>query len=76
MAIEQKELYEIVKLRFPNATIKIDDLVGDKDHYRIEIIDKSFVEKNKIQQHRIVHKALDSILNNRLHAIEIKTSSN
>ncbi len=76
MAIEQKELYEIVKLSFPNATIKIVDLVGDKDHYHIEIIDKIFVEKNKIQQHRIVHKALDSILNNRLHAIEIKTSSN
>lgn len=76
MAIEQKELYEIVKLSFPNATVKIVDLVGDKDHYRIEIIDKNFVNKSKIQQHRIVHKALDSVLNNRLHAIEINTSSN
>ena len=76
MAIEQKELYEIVKLSFPEATVKIVDLVGDKDHYRIEINDKNFVGKNKIQQHRIVHKALDSILNSRLHAIEINTSSN
>ena len=76
MAIEQKELYEIVKLSFPEAIVKIVDLVGDKDHYRIEIIDKNFAHKNKIQQHRIVHKALDSILNNRLHAIEINTSSN
>ncbi len=76
MAIEQKELYEIVKSSFPEATVKIVDLVGDKDHYRIEIIDKSFAQKSKIQQHRIVHKALDSILNSRLHAIEINTSSN
>ena len=76
MAIEQKELYEIVKSSFPEATVKIVDLVGDKDHYRIEIIDKNFAQINKIQQHRIVHKALDSILNSRLHAIEINTSSN
>jgi stress-induced morphogen len=75
MAIEQKELYEIVKSNFPKATVKIVDLVGDKDHYRIEVIDENFVGKNKVQQHRIVHKALDSILNNRLHAIEINTSS-
>lgn len=74
MAIEQSQLYKIIKDKFPNAKITITDLVGDNDHYRIEIIDKIFINKNKIQQHKIVHKALDSVLNSSLHAIEIKTS--
>jgi stress-induced morphogen len=76
MAIEQTELYKIIKDNFPNANITITDLVGDKDHYRIEIIDKIFANMSKIQQHKIVHKALNSTLNNNLHAIEIKTSFN
>ena len=74
MAIDKDELWQIIKDNFPNAKIVITDTVGDRDHYRIEIIDQVFVGKNKIQQHRIVHKALDAILHNRLHAIELKTS--
>ena len=53
MAIEQKELHEIVKSSFPNATVKIVDLVGDKDHYRIEIIDEIFVDKKSLKFYHI-----------------------
>lgn len=74
MAIEQKILYDIIQEKFPDAKIKIIDLAGDNDHYEIEIIDKIFCNKTKIQQHRIVHKALDNILNHSLHAILLKTS--
>lgn len=74
MAIEYKILHELVQKNFPNATIKIVDTVGDRDHYRIEIIDPQFVNLTKIQQHKIVHKALKNVLNNQLHAIELKTS--
>ena len=75
MAIEQKILYNLILPNFPNATIKVVDTVGDKDHYRIEIIDQQFANLNKIQQHKIVHKALDNVLHKQLHAIELKTSS-
>jgi stress-induced morphogen len=74
MAIEKNELHEIISQVFPNAKINITDLVGDQDHYRIEIIDKIFSKKTKIEQHRIVHNALRDLLKQRLHAIELKTS--
>ena len=74
MAIEYKILHDLIKQNFPNATIKIVDTVGDMDHYRIEIIDQQFVNLTKIQQHKIVHKALKNVLNTQLHAIELKTS--
>jgi stress-induced morphogen len=75
MAIEQKILLKIIQEKFPDAKIEIIDTVGDSDHYRIEIIDKQFANLSKIQQHKIVHRALDSVLNKNLHAIELKTSS-
>ncbi len=75
MAIEQKILFKIIQEKFPDAKIEIIDTVGDSDHYRIEIIDKQFANLSKIQQHKIVHRALDSVLNKNLHAIELKTSS-
>jgi stress-induced morphogen len=75
MAIEQKILFKIIQEKFPDATIKVVDTVGDMDHYLIEIIDKQFVNLSKVQQHKIVHKALESVLNKNLHAIELKTSS-
>ncbi len=75
MASEQKILLKIIQEKFPDAKIEIIDTVGDSDHYRIEIIDKQFANLSKIQQHKIVHRALDSVLNKNLHAIELKTSS-
>lgn len=75
MAIEQKILFNIIQEKFPDATIKVDDTVGDMDHYLIEIKDKQFANLSKIQQHKIVHKALELVLNKNLHAIELKTSS-
>ena len=75
MAIQKNELLEILQNKFPNGDIKITDTVGDEDHYLIEIIDDIFAGKSKIEQHKIVHLALESILHTRLHAIELKTKS-
>jgi len=75
MAIKKSELFEILKNKFPKAKIQITDTVGDEDHYLIEIIDDIFANKTKIQQHKIVHQALESVLHSRLHAIELKTKS-
>lgn len=75
MAIKQTELFEILQKKFPKAEIKITDTVGDADHYLIEIIDDIFAGKSKIEQHKIVHLALNQVLHTRLHAIELKTKS-
>jgi stress-induced morphogen len=74
MPILQSELETTLKKHFPNAEIIITDLAGDNDHYRAEIIDDIFQEKTRIEQHKIVNKALkEEILSGKLHALQIKT---
>lgn len=42
MAISTKELTAILRKAFPTSIIKITDLVGDQDHYHLEISDDQF----------------------------------
>ena len=73
MAISQEQLHELVIAVFPGAEIKIQDLVGDGDHYEIEIISEKFNGQNKVAQHRMVNQALKGYLGDKLHALSIKT---
>lgn len=76
MPIEKIELESILRKTFPDSKIEITALVDDNDHYLVNIIDKSFDGKSKIEQHKMVNKALGNIVGNQLHAMQLKTSSN
>lgn len=76
MPIEKKDLESILREKFPNSKIEITALVDDNDHYLVSIIDESFAGKSKIEQHKMVNKALGNIVGNQLHAMQLKTSSN
>jgi len=73
MAISIKELEKIIRETFPDSIIKISDLVGDQDHYALEISDHSFSGLSLIKQHKAVKQALSNVLVSRLHSITIKT---
>lgn len=75
MAIEQKKLEKILRENFENAEIIVTDLVGDQNHYRVEIIDEIFAGKNRIEQHKIVNNALKEELKGELHAMQLKTKA-
>lgn len=73
MAIAQDHLYDIMKSAFPDAEIKIDDLLGDQDHYKITVTSEAFRNKSKVMQHQLVYKALQGKMGNELHALSITT---
>lgn len=73
MAVEKEEIEELIHKSFNDAEIKITDLVGDKDHYSLEITSEKFNGLSIINQHRLVKKSLESILGTALHALTIKT---
>lgn len=73
MAIEERELQQMLKEAFPDADVKITDLVGDGDHYQLEIADKSFAGKSKVMQHKAVYDALKGKMGGDLHALALKT---
>lgn len=75
MPITQDKLYLLINQAFPSAQIKIVDLVGDENHYSVEIIDQSFAGKSRVEQHKMVNLALKDYLGDALHAMQLKTSA-
>jgi len=73
MPIAQNDLEKLILKSFPDAKIEITDLAGDDDHYSVAIIDKSFTGKTRIEQHKMVNKALQGYLGDTLHAMQLKT---
>lgn len=73
MAIAKDKLEGQIKLAFPAAEIKIVDLLGDQDHYSVEITAQEFSGLSRIQQHQLVYKALGETMKEELHALSIKT---
>jgi len=73
MAMDLKEIEKYIKEAMPDASIQIQDLAGDGNHYSATIISSLFVGKNKIEQHKMVYSALKGKMGNELHALAIKT---
>ena len=73
MPIEQNKLEELIKSKFPNADILIEDLAGDNNHYSVSIKSRTFNGLSRIQQHQLVYKSLDGLMDNELHAMQLKT---
>ena len=73
MPIEQNRLENILKKKFPNSKIIIEDLAGDNDHYSVFIESSLFNDLSKIKQHQLVYKSLDGLMDNELHAMQLKT---
>lgn len=75
MAIEASVLEQKLRDAFPDADIALRDTVGDRDHYEVSITSDAFAGKSRIEQHRMVQRALDGILGTTLHALAMKTQA-
>ena len=73
MAMDLKEIENLIREAFPDATIDIQDLAGDGNHYSATIVSSQFSGKNKIEQHKMVYNSLKGKMGNELHALAIKT---
>ena len=74
MPLKQKEIEDLIKEAIPDAEISIQDIAGDENHYSATIKSKNFKGKSKIEQHKIVYKALKGKMGNELHALALTTS--
>ena len=73
MAMDLKEIEKLIKEAMPGATIEIQDLAGDGNHYSATVTSSQFVGKTKIQQHKMVYDSLKGKMGNELHALALKT---
>ena len=58
MAMDLKEIEKFIKEAMPDASIEIQDLAGDGNHYSATVISSQFAGKSKIEQHKMVYNCL------------------
>tara|TARA_B110000014_G_C19796523_1_gene413791 strand:- start:30 stop:260 length:231 start_codon:yes stop_codon:yes gene_type:complete len=73
MSLKLNEIRVLIKEGIPDAEIDIKDLAGDENHYSATIKSKTFAGKTKVEQHKIVYKALKGKMGNELHALALNT---
>ena len=73
MSLKLEEIKSLIKDAIPDAEITIKDLSGDDNHYSAIIKSKIFSGKSKIEQHKLVYKALKGKVGNELHALALNT---
>ena len=75
MAMAAAEIERLIKERFPDASVEIEDLAGDGDHYAATVVSEEFRGKSRVQQHQMVYEALQGNMGGVLHALALKTSA-
>jgi len=64
---------KLIKSSIPDAEVKIKDLAGDQNHYSAVVKSKRFKGISKIEQHKLVYKALKGKMGGELHALALTT---
>ena len=75
MAMPANEIEALIKAALPDASVTIDDLAGDGDHYAATVISEQFRGLSRVRQHQIVYAALRGRMGGELHALALQTSA-
>ncbi len=76
MTLTAAQISELIKQKLPDASIEIEDLKGDNNHYHAKIRSSAFKGLTKIKQHKLVYDAIGKHMGTTLHALMLTTSEN
>ncbi|MGH1403642.1 MAG: BolA family protein [Alphaproteobacteria bacterium] len=74
MAMDAAVIEKMIREGIPDATVRIEDLRGDGDHYAAYVTSPAFEGKTRVQQHQMVYNALEDKMGGELHALALQTS--
>ena len=74
MPMNSGDIERLIKEKFPDAKIEIQDLAGDGDHYAARVVSAAFKGKSRVQQHQMVYDALGGRMGGVLHALALTTA--
>ena len=75
MPMDPGEIERMIKEALPDAEVKLEDLVGDGDHWSATVISSAFSGKTRVQQHQLIYSALQGRVGGELHALALQTSA-
>ena len=75
MAISNDEVRLMIEASLPGAQVEVVDETGTQDHLRAIVTAPQFEGLSRIEQHRLVKKAVQTRFDDgSIHALSIKTS--
>ena len=74
MPMDAGDIERLIKESFPDASVEIQDLAGDGDHFAAHVVSQAFTGKTRVQQHQMVYEALGGRMGGVLHALALTTS--
>ena len=75
MAMAAEDIERLIKARFPDARVEIQDLASDGDHYAATVVSEAFRGKSRVEQHKMVYEALEGQMGGALHALALRTAA-
>ena len=69
-----EEIQAMVSKAIPGSEVTVQDMTGGGDHFEVIVASPTFRGKMRIEQHQMVHAALEP-LKDRIHAVKIRTLS-
>jgi stress-induced morphogen len=75
MAMNAADIEALIKAALPDASVSIEDLAGDGDHYAATVVSEAFRGLSRVRQHQIVYAALRGRMGGELHALALQTSA-
>ena len=72
MPISKSDILQKLNNSFPDSKFTLIDLMGDENHYQLEVSGQDFEGKSRIEKHRMINKSLEGCLGDALHALTIK----
>ncbi|HVZ36758.1 MAG TPA: BolA family transcriptional regulator [Polyangiaceae bacterium] len=73
--IEPDALRRALESAFPGSQVQITDLTGTRDHYQVSIVAEAFRGQSRMQQHRLVYRALGELVGGAIHALSLQTAA-
>lgn len=74
MPMPASEIERLIKAKLPDATVVLQDLAGDDDHWSAHVVSEAFKGKSRVAQHKMVYEALGGRMGGVLHALALTTS--
>jgi stress-induced morphogen len=74
--IEEVEIKRKIMERCPESEVKVVDLTGTKDHFRLTVIWDGFVNLTQVARHKMIYQILSEEMRGPIHALSIETFTN
>lgn len=71
--ITPAEIEDLILRALPGSSVRVSDMTGTGDHFRIEVVSETFRGKGLVDQHKILHEILAPEMESRIHAVQLKT---